>query len=460
MYIPSTIMTIQSLLETIDAKAIIVGGYVRDTIMGMSESKDIDIEVYGIDDINKLKMTLESIAPVYEVGKSFGVLKMSLKGYDLDISLPRVESKTGSGHRGFSVVLQHDISFEKAASRRDFTMNAIGYDLQTQSYLDPYHGKVDIENRTIRMVNNLSFVEDPLRVLRAVQFCARFAFSLDEETLALCQKMVQQKMLDELPKERIFDEVKKLLLKSTKPSLGFKLLDDMGALFPEIKALKGVVQDSKYHPEGDVFVHTMRSLDVMAQEINLDEKEKLILMLAVLCHDFGKPESTQNIDGTISAMGHENKGLQPTKDFINRFTDETALFESVAPLVQHHLKPSQFYAQQSKSAAIRRLSVKVNIERVIAVARADFLGRTTKEAQSGIYKAGLWLRHEAEKLNVLKSSPKPLLGGRDLIEQGLKPSVAFKEILATAYDQQLEGIFKNEDDARAWLKVYLNTLGK
>jgi len=458
MYVPNIVLDIHNLLKSIDVKAVVVGGYVRDRIMGLSGSKDIDIEVYGVNDIETLKTTLERIAPVHEVGKSFGVLKMTLNGYDLDISMPRTESKTGSGHRGFSVVLQENMDFEKASLRRDFTMNAIGFDLESQSYLDPHGGQEDIAKKRICMVNKESFIEDPLRILRAVQFAARLGFTLDDDTLVLCQKMVKNKMLDELPKERVFDEIKKLLLRSKKPSYGFKLLDEMGALYPELEALKGVAQNPKYHPEGDVFTHTMLSLDVMAKEPVADEKEQLILMLAVLCHDYGKPETTELIDGTIRALKHESAGLKPTKLFISRLTDELNLFENVAPLIEHHLKPSQFYAQKSKASAIRRLSVQVNIERLIAVARADFLGRTTKEAEEGIYKAGLWLRQEADKLEVLRKSPQPFLGGRDLIALGLKPGILFKEILATAYEQQLDGTFKDDKEARKWLEGYLGTI--
>lgn len=460
MYIPKIVLKIHALLKTVDARAVLVGGYVRDTIMKIPESKDIDIEVYGLNDINRLKTLLESLAPIHEVGKSFGVLKMNLEGYDLDISLPRVESKIGSGHKGFSVVLQEDISFKKASLRRDFTMNAIGFDIETQSYLDPHGGKEDIEKKSIRMVNQESFVEDPLRVLRAVQFAARLAFTLEKATLHLCQKMVQNRMLDELPKERIFDEIKKLLLKSKRPSQGFKLLDDMGALFPELLVLKGVTKSFQPHLEGDLYRHTMCALDIMAEEPVVDEKEKLLLMLAVLCLDFGKLERADILDGTIHAFDHPKIALQFTKSFINRLTDEVALFQSVAPLVEQHLKPSNYYAQQVKSTAIRRLSVKVNIERLIAVAQADFLGRTAKEAGMGIYEAGLWLKQEAERLDVLRQPPKALLGGRDLIALGLKPGLAFKDILATAYEQQLEGVFEDAKEAKAWLGVHIERLNR
>lgn len=457
MYIPEIVNKVSKKLQSINAKAIIVGGYVRDSLMNCSDSKDIDIEVYGVQDIDVLKSTLEVFGPIHEVGKSFGVLKMTAEGYDLDISLPRLESKTGSGHKGFTVSLHADISFEQASSRRDFTMNAIGYDIHEQVYLDPHNGKKDIKNKVIEIVNAKSFMEDPLRILRAVQFSARLGFVLEENTLALCQDMVRNKMLEELPKERIFEEMKKLLLKSEQPSKGFMLMDEMGALFPEISLLKGVPQSPIYHPEGDVFIHTMMSLDVMAKENFDDDKEKLLLMLAVLCHDFGKPETTVLKDGQVRAINHENVGLKPTETFIKALSDDKTLLDDILPLVQHHLKPSQFFSQKSKSSAIRRLSVKVNLQRLIIVARADFLGRTTKEAKNGFYEAGAWLLAEAKKLQVLTKAPVSLLQGRDLINLGLEPGLLFKEILDKAYERQLEGEFSTYIQAQAWLVDYIQS---
>jgi tRNA nucleotidyltransferase (CCA-adding enzyme) len=390
--LPSAVLRISEVLQAIDAKAIIVGGYVRDSVLGVKQSKDIDIEVYHVSDIERLKSTLESLAPVYEVGRSFGVLKMDLEGYAFDISLPRTESKSGKGHRGFSVTFESGIEFSEAARRRDFTMNAMGYDIQQGLLLDPYKGQEDLSEKILRVVDPHSFIEDPLRILRAVQFAARFELTMEPNSLKLCQEMVASGMLKELAKERVFDELKKLLLKAKRPSIGFELLDEVGALFSEIKALQGVEQSSVYHPEGDVYTHTMMSIDAMDLNDIEDEKEQLILKLAILCHDFGKPATTKRIDGKIKSIAHETAGLTPTENFIKAISDETGLIEAVLPLVEHHLKPSQFFTANSGDAAIRRLSTKVNIERLIRVAKADFLGRTTKEAKEGVYAAGIWLK--------------------------------------------------------------------
>ncbi len=453
MTLPDSVHKISQKLNEIGAEGVVVGGYVRDKLAGTGESKDIDIEVYHINDLDLLKQTLSSITSVYEVGRSFGVLKMSFDGYDFDISLPRTESKTGRGHRGFSVTLESDLDFKQAARRRDFTINAMGYDISKQKLLDPFGGADDLADKILRVVDVKHFAEDPLRVLRAVQFAARFELTMDASSLTLCQKMVAEGMLDELPKERIFEELKKLLLQSRKPSIGFGLLDKMQALYPEIKALQNVAQNPHYHPEGDVYTHTMMSLDAMACLDVEEPKERLILMLAVLCHDFGKPATTQEIDGKIRSLGHEKAGLEPTRQFLERFSDEMKLVEAVLPLVEHHLKPSQFYADQSSDAAIRRLSTKVNMRRLIYVAKADFLGRTTPEALAGNYEAESWLLERCQALDVLHSRPKPFLGGKDLLALGLQPSPHFKEILDYAYDEQLKGSFYDRESALKWLSL-------
>jgi tRNA nucleotidyltransferase (CCA-adding enzyme) len=450
MNLPQPLLRLCNLLHEHGAHPILVGGYVRDFFLG-HDSKDIDIEVYGLHDIEPLKTVLSSLAKVHEVGKSFGVLKLSFEGYDFDVALPRTERKIAQGHRGFHIQTNAQLDFKTAAKRRDFTMNAIGYDVQTKSFLDPYNGKDDIQNQTIRHVHDNSFTEDPLRVLRAVQFASRFNFTLDHNTLKLCQNMVQNKMLDELPKERIFEEYKKLLLKSPKPSFGFKLIDELGILAKELKALQGVPQNPQYHPEGDVWVHTMMSLDAMVSLKTGDEKKDMILMLAILCHDLGKPEVTQEIDGVIRSTGHENI-LEPSINFLTQLSDEKELLEQIKPLIKEHLMPSQLYQQNSGNSAVRRLSTRVNIENLVRLATADHFGRTTNEAKQRVYPAGEWLLRKARQLKVHTNKPQAILQGRHLIQLGLQPGVQFKSILDMAFEAQLDGAFENEQEALVWLK--------
>jgi tRNA nucleotidyltransferase (CCA-adding enzyme) len=456
MKLPKPVTELSNILIALAARPVIVGGYVRDFFMH-HQSKDIDIEVYNIGSLDDLRGVLKELAPVYEVGKNFGVLKMRYGGYDFDISLPRTEIKIAKGHKGFDVHTNGYLSFKAAAVRRDFSMNAIGYDIKEEHFLDPFGGQKDISNRLIRHIDDKGFVEDPLRVFRAVQFAARFNYTLHPNTLKLCQNMVKREMLCELPKERVFEEIKKLLLKAELPSVGFELLDQMGALFYELKALQGVPQDKVYHPEGDVWTHTMMSLDAMSSLKTGDEKRDLILLLAVLCHDLGKAQTTQILEGKIRSIGHENY-LTPMFSFLKRLSDEKDLLAAIIPLVKEHLAPSQLFKQEAKDSAVRRLSTRVKIDDLIFLAKADNFGRTTEDAKKRIYPAGEWLLSRARELHVEEEKPKPLLQGRHLISREMVPGERFKKILDAAYEAQLEGEFFTHSQAETWLDTYLSSL--
>ncbi len=435
---------------------VIVGGYLRDFLL-KQESKDIDIEVYAVKNLNTLQTLLEPFGSVNLVGKSFGVLKLSLGDYELDFALPRTESKKGSGHRGFDVLLSGQMDFVTAARRRDFTVNAMGYDINSSFLLDPYGGQKDLNTRTLRCVKEETFVEDPLRILRAVQMSARFDLICDNNLLRLMRSMISKGDLKELPKERIFGEFIKLLLKASKPSIGLELMDRLGVLdsLPELKALKGVPQSNRHHPEGDVWIHTLMAVDEMAKlRTNIDKRD-LTLMLAVLCHDFGKPATTKMRDGRWRALGHEEAGIAPTRSFLERLCDEKRLIDDVVSLVAHHQRPLALYNQQSKNSAIRRLAMKVKINDLILIAKADFLGRSSKEAKKGEFPAGEWLREKAFALRIYQQPLKPLLQGRDLIAAGLKPSGSFKGILETTFEAQLDGKFSTYEEAKIWLDNYL-----
>ena len=461
MKLPNIIHTISTQLVKHNAKAIVVGGSVRDHFLGLP-IKDYDVEVYGLDSLDALVSVLEVYGSVNLVGKSFGVLKFSHEGEEYDFSFPRRESKVGSGHRGFDVEVDGQLDFTEAARRRDFTVNALGYDVQAQTFLDPFGGMDDIEAKRLRHIDNTTFIEDPLRVYRAVQFAARFGFEIAEETFALCKQMVVDGMLAELARERVYMEWEKLLLKSVKPSIGFELMRELGILeryFPELHALIGIPQSPKWHPEGDVWVHTMMTLDEMRTLCRSgcphpdNQKHELKMMFSILCHDLGKAtHTTIEEDGAIRAIGHEFAGIEPTKTLMYRLTDEHDFIESILPLVEHHLKPSQFYAGGAKASAIRRLATKVNIEELVIVAKADFLGRTTEESLAGVYHAGEWLLEKSRALDVVNKPLDCLLQGRDLIALGLEPSPQFKEILDAVYGEQIEGRIKSKEEAVVFVK--------
>jgi len=456
--LPDSLQKITDAILKIGASPVVVGGYVRDSIMGYS-SKDIDIEVFGVDSLEKLENILAPFGSTNVVGRSFGVLKLTTKDYELDISMPRTEIKTGTKHKDFSVKTDGYLTFKQAALRRDFKMNALGFDLKSKKIIDPFNGLKDIEYGVISHIDDETFIEDPLRILRAIGFAARFNFEISIETKTLCKNMVQQGVLNHLSKERIFEEIKKILLKSKKPSIAFYLADELGInanIFPEIEKLKGLKQRAKYHPEGDVFTHTLMALDVMAE---YDGKNRLALMFAVLCHDFGKIETTKLINGEYRAHGHEAVSVRLAQNFMLRLSDDKALIEAILPLVRYHGEPKKFYESKVSDGAIRRLANKVNISLLVEVSRADSLGRTTKDAINKKFAAKRWLLARASELHVKDSAPKQILGGRDLIAQGLTPSSEFKKILSLAFEAQMDGKFSNIEEGRVWLKKYFILAG-
>ena len=442
--LPKIVYKISNELHQIDAKAILVGGSLRDYFLGI-KSKDYDIEVYGLNSVDILIDILSKFGNVNLVGKSFGVLKFKYDGDEYDFSFPRKESKVSSGHRGFNIESNGFLSFKVASSRRDFTINSMGYDIIDNRLLDPYNGYSDIKNKIIRFVNKDSFREDPLRVYRAIGFSARFGFNIDNDTKELCKSIVNRGELEELSKERVFIEFNKLLLKSSKPSIGFNLMREFGILkyFPPLNNIIDIPQDKRYHPEGDVWIHTMMSLDIMAKF----KEKNLKLLYAILCHDFGKATHTQIYIDKITAIGHEKAGIEPTIEFLSSLTNEQKFINSILPLIEHHLKPSIFFKNGAKNGAIRRLSTKVNINELVIVAKADFLGRATKEAKEGIYKAGEWLLQKAKELKVNNNPPTPILQGKDLISIGLRPSKEFGDILKKVYELQLDGVIKTREEA-------------
>ncbi len=447
--IPSILEDILNELQEIGATPIIVGGSVRDYFLDISE-KDYDIEIFGIDSLEIIQKSLEKFGSVKLVGKSFGVLTLRVDEYDFDFALPRIEKKIGNTHQDFEIITNANLSFKEAAIRRDFTINAIGYDFTKKEFLDPFDGIDDLKNRVLRYIDDKTFIEDSLRVYRAVQFSARFDFKLDNKTFELCKKIVQNNELYFLPKERIYEEFKKLFLKSSKPSIGFELLKDLGVLkyFPELKALITCVQDPIYHPEGDVWIHTMMCLDelsrILKEENIEDEYRKLYLFYGILCHDLGKPFCTKEINGKITSHKHEALGIEPTISFLSKLTNEKKFIEIVCSLVKNHLTPFQLYLSESSLKAIKRLSLKVNIEDLCLVCLADCLGRTIKDKEK-CPKATSWLLEKAKELDIHNVPIKALVQGKDLIELGFKPSKEFKEILDFAFDLQLDFHLEKEE---------------
>ncbi len=433
-------------MEAAGGRAFIVGGGVRDALMG-AQAKDLDIEVYGLE-APKLEKALGKVVPFDVVGKSFGVYKV--KNLPIDVSLPRRESKNGTGHRGFEVQGDPSMTFEEACARRDFTINSMLWNLETGAIIDPFKGREDLERKILRHTS-AHFSEDPLRVLRAMQFVARFELGVAPETVALCAKILPE----DLPPERLFEEWKKLIIKGVRPSLGLRFLQNCNWLryYPELQALVGCPQDPDWHPEGDVWDHTLHCLDGFASLRRCDEREDLIVGLAVLLHDVGKPAVTKFIDGHYRSRGHDTASVKPAEDFLRRLTNEVALFEAILPLVECHMRPRELYETQATDAAVRRLARKVGrIDRLVRVAQADMYGRPPLSAD---FPEGAWLLEQARRLEVEDSIPKPIIQGRHLVALGYQPSPAFRGVLDACYEAQLDGIFTNAEGGKAFLNEYL-----
>ncbi len=424
-------------------RALAVGGFVRDRLLSRP-SKDLDIEVFGIAQ-DALLPLLRSLGRVEAVGQAFSVYKLG----DIDVALPRRESKTGRGHKGFTVEGDPAMSFEEAARRRDFTINAIGWDPLTDEYLDPFTGRHDLGLRVLRVVDERTFADDSLRVLRALQFAARFELTIDPETARICSAIA----LDDLPAERIWGEFEKLLLQAQQPSIGFALARQLGVihqLLPEMEALYDCPQDAEWHPEGDVWIHTLMVID-KARELNgdLDRPRLTTVMLGAVCHDLGKPATTATIDGRIKSPNHEAMGVEPATRILDRLNVNTLdgfdVRAQVLGLVAEHLRPIAFWKTKEtiKDGAFRRLAQRVDLELLARFARADCSGRTGTFDCSGID----WFIERARSLGVEHRPPSPILLGRHLIELGVTPGPRMGEILRAVYELQLDGAVTTLDEA-------------
>ncbi|MFN2405755.1 MAG: CCA tRNA nucleotidyltransferase [Pyrinomonadaceae bacterium] len=432
-------------------RALLVGGCVRDALMH-GQPKDWDLEVYGVAP-ERLREILDQFGPVNVVGEAFTVYKL---GSDLDVSIPRRERKSGRGHRAFVIEGDPQMSFTEAARRRDFTINAILQDPLTDELIDPFDGRRDLAQGVLRAVSAETFPEDSLRVLRAAQFAARFEFRVAPETVELCRGID----LTDLPAERIWGELEKLLLRARQPSIGLGWLHALGVLeklFPEINALIGVPQDPEWHPEGDVFVHTRLTLDRARELIDeLSYARQVTVMLAALAHDFGKPATTEFIEGRLRSRGHEAAGVPPAESFLNRINIHTIdgydVRGQVISLVREHLKPGEFFKKRDEigDGAFRRLARRCEPDLLYRVAKADSLGRNAPWVPRDKWygsEAQEWFIQRARELDVEQRPPEPLLLGRHLLALGIEPGPRVGDITRSVYEMQLDGRVRSVEEA-------------
>ncbi len=460
MKLPPPLTAAFSALRTAGGRPRLVGGCVRDWLLGLPP-KDFDIEVFDLD-YETMGRALAAFGPTDLVGRSFGVLKVRLEGVEYDFSLPRRESKTGAGHRGFAVTPDSSLTEAEAAARRDFTINALSYDPVENRLLDFHHGVEDLKNRILRHTS-AAFVEDPLRVLRGVQFAARFELTIAPETAELCRSIVES--YAELPVERVWGEWDKWATKSKKPSLGIAVLKETGWIkhFPEIAALDGVPQEPEWHPEGDVFIHTNHCLDALVglaawQGGTLETRRRLTF--SVLAHDFGKATTTKQLErrGQLrwTSMEHEAAGGPIAEAFLTRLGAPLDLINYVRPLVVNHLMHHHGQTEL-RDTTVRRLARKIapaTIDDLIAVMLSDHFGRPPLIPRETIARIDS-LRAVAHRLKVEHAAPKPIVLGRHLIALGYHPGPQFKRALDAAFESQLDGAFNDEAEGVQWMKNYL-----
>ena len=438
----------------------LVGGGVRDGLLGLVPT-DFDVEVGGVD-FESLQRTLAPFGATDVVGRSFGVIKVrsATSGTDYDFSLPRRESKTGAGHRGFAVAPEPLLSDAEAAARRDFTINAIACDPFSGEITDPHGGTDDLRARVLRHTS-AAFTEDPLRVLRAFQFAARLDFEIAPETAALCRRIAPA--FAELPTERVWGEWKKWATRSIRPSRGLAVLEETGWLahFPEIAALRGTLQEPLWHPEGDVFAHTRCCLDALVRlpawpAIKADPR----IIFAVLTHDAGKPLTTVRAEkaGAIRwiSPGHAAAGGPLSVAFLRRIGAPLDFDAPVRALVENHHTHDRQDGPLT-AVAVRRLARRLHpatIDDLAAVMRADADGRPPLPSAE-IHARIDALAAAAEALRLARLAPQPIVLGRHLVALGRTPGPKFKRVLDAAFEAQLDGAFADEASGCVWLQAFL-----
>lgn len=428
-------------------RAMLVGGVVRDGLMGI-DSKDIDLEVYGIAP-RALKALLSELGTVVEKGAAFGVFGLAHSG--IDVAMPRRERRTGDRHTDFDVAVDPGLSFEAASMRRDFTVNAMMKDPLTGELIDLWGGREDLEWRIVRHVNDNTFPEDALRVFRAAQFAARLEATIAPETVTLCASMD----VTQLSVERVLEELSKALLKAPRPSVFFRALaamDHLKEYFPELAACVGVPQNPVYHPEGDVFEHTMRVVDCAA---GLRDRAQwpLGFMLAALTHDLGKVVATEvQPDGKITSYGHEVQGLPLCETQLRRLTNQAKLIEYVKNMMWLHMRPNVLAKCRSKKKKTRQMfDLSACPEDLILLSRADASGKggkTYDEANEA------FLRERLEDYR--RVMERPMVTGKDLVAAGLKPGPAFSRWLDRARQLHFAGL----DRERALKQVLAEAGGR
>lgn len=487
MKIPTLPIKLQDLVNQLE-EIYFVGGCVRDCLMGKTP-KDFDFEVHGVS-ADKLEEILAQHGKVDFVGKSFGVYILRPNPDNpqesYEIALPRTEIKTGEGHRGFDVVPNPNLGVEKACQRRDFSVNSIMIHAKTYEVVDPANGIEDIKSKTLRPTNLTSFTEDPLRVLRAMQICSRLELNPTQKAIDLASLTKTQHQ--ELSKERVWVEWEKWATKSEKPSLGLKWLEQTSWIenYPELQAMLNVPQDPTWHPEGDAWTHTLATVDAMTERLEWKEaepKQKIILLLGILCHDLGKPATTQFkgkinpeytkltnkdktgipefIDEKWRSPGHEEAGLEPTQSFLERINTPKEYLEPILAIVKYHMAylPIDLNSQEqttreqrhcARDLAYRCSKFKLSTKLLVTAMKADHNGRPPLEKI--LPEKARKLEQALEITNCLDKPEPAMVTGKDLIQEKVPQGEAIGKIKEHLYQLQIQEKFQTREQG---IKYYL-----
>jgi tRNA nucleotidyltransferase (CCA-adding enzyme) len=437
-----------SAIRSAGGRPMLDGGFVRDSLMGITGSKDVDMEVYGITDPDVLISALGRVGKVTEAGKVYGVIKVRTGEQDIDISIPRREAKTGAGHRGFTVIPDGSMGFAEATARRDFTVNAILYDPGSGEVIDCHGGLADLKAGILRHTSE-RFAEDPLRVLRGVQFAARFGFAIAAETHRLCRSLLGS--YGELSIERVWGEWEKIGTRGKHISAALDVLTRTcwDTRYPGLASMHRIPQDPGWHPEGNVWTHAGLAADQaarLADEAGLTGTDRLVAVFAALLHDVGKVTHTQHGD-RITSHGHAEAGVEPAREFLASIGCPEGTTARILPLIAEHMNCLGRPAKPAVRRLVRRLAP-ATLTELALVCAADAKGRGNPDATSS---ADAWLEMGRD-LKVEERPAKGLLTGDHLISAGMKPGPAFRPLLAEALAAQDAGEFDDEAGALRWLE--------
>jgi len=458
-----TLHTVLGKLADKGHKSLIVGGAVRDAMMG-TEPKDIDVEVYGTN-YEDLASTLSQHGKVNQVGKAFGVIKFKDKEKnEYDFSLPRRENKTGVGHRDFATEFDPTITPPEAASRRDFTFNAMAYDPLHGELHDYFGGEKDLNDRVIRHTSE-AFSEDPLRVLRGMQFAARYGMKVHPDTAKLSESISHE--YSTIPKERVSEEFMKLATKGKEPGRAIDYLKDTGwhKNFPELHDMYGTKQEPKWHPEGDLEVHTAHAMDAaakIADREGLKGDDRAVAVFGAMAHDMGKPSNTTTNDaGEIISHGHDTAGGPVARNFLNGIGIKKDITDKVVPLVENHMQHLN-YENGISSRTVRRLAERLqpaSIKELSYVMESDHSGRPP--LPGGMPSGAQKMLDKAEESHVTDKPMERIVNGRDVLPYfpGKEPGPHIGEVVKDAFDAQLNGEINSPEEGKAWLDKRFDKTG-